>query len=316
LRLLSSHPVPGLDPLAEVAPSWTPEVCLSWQDDTGAAGVTSPVEPWYVSPDCDDDGAPLLIVVRGPGGGCFTMHYSEGADFIVAADGSHVSATWRAPLTIDDAATYLLGPVLGFVMRLRGVVPMHASAVVVDGHGLLFVGPEGAGKSTTAAAFARIGAPVLSDDIVPLVSADGATIVLPGHPRVSLWPDVVEGLFGSTEALPAVSAVYPKRYLQLRDEWRFQAEPVPLGGICVLRPRRAALRVPEVRALTAREALMELVANTYCGYLLDAPMRAQEFAFLGAVAERVPVWSVRFSASIAGLEDLCRSLALRAGLAA
>lgn len=316
LRLLSNGPVPGLDPLADVGPSWTPDVHLSWQVAPHAHGIASTGEPWYVSPERDDEGAHLLTVVRDARTGAFTMRYSEGADFVVAADGSAVAATWRAPLTSDDAATYLLGPVIGFVMRLRGIVPMHASAVVVDGQALLFVGPEGVGKSTTAAAFARTGAPVLSDDIVPLVSAGGRTVVLPGHPRVSLWPDVVEGLFGSPDALPAISAVYPKRYLHLRGQWRFQAEPVPLGGVCVLRPRRQGLLAPEVRALTPREALMELVANTYCGYLLDATMRAQEFAFLGALVDRMPVRSVHFSASLAGLEGLCRTLALGAVVAA
>lgn len=316
LRLLSNGPVPGLEPVADVGPSWAPDVHLSWQIESRARDSVSAVEPWYVSPERDDDGAPLLTVLHDVRTGAFTMRYSEGADFVVAADGGAVAASWRAPLTSADAATYLLGPVIGFLMRLRGIVPMHASAVVVNGHGLLFVGPEGAGKSTTAAAFARTGAPVLSDDIVPLVSVEGRTLVLPGHPRVLLWPDAVEGLFGSPDALPAISAVYPKRYLHLRDEWRFQAEPVPLGGICVLRSRRPGLQTPDVRALTPREALMELVANTYCGYLLDATMRAQEFAFLGALADRVPVRSVHFSASIAGLEGLCRSLALGAGVAA
>jgi hypothetical protein len=217
---------------------------------------------------------------------------------------------------MDDAATYLLGPVLGFVMRLRGTVPMHASAVAIDGRGLLFLGPEGAGKSTTVAAFARMGVPVLSDDIVPLVTSGGAWHVLPGHPRVSVWPDAAAGLFGSADALPAISAVYPKRYLHLRDAGRFQPDAVPLAGLCVLRPRHAGLPAVDVQTLPAREALMELVSNTYCGYLLDAPMRAQEFAFLGALADAVPVQAVSFSESFDGLEASCRAVASRLGQAA
>ena len=76
---------------------------------------------------------------------------------------------WEEPLTYADAAVYLLGPVLGFVMRLRGIVPLHASAVMIGTGATVFVGDAGAGKSTTAGAFAALGYGVLSDDLLPLM---------------------------------------------------------------------------------------------------------------------------------------------------
>lgn len=308
--------MPGLDIVFADSAAWSPDVRITWTVGPYAPVAGLAGAQWYVSPDCDDAGAPLLTVDRDARAGTFTMRYSEGAAFVVAGDGSRVDASWCEPLTLDDAATYLLGPVLGFVMRLRGTVPMHASAVVVDGRGLLFLGPEGAGKSTTVAAFARMGVPVLSDDIVPLVTAAGRWHVLPGHPRVSVWPDVAAGLFGSVDALPAISPAYPKRYLHLRGAGRFQSAAVPLAGLCVLRPRHPGPPDADVRTLPAREALMELVANTYCGYLLDAPMRAHEFAFLGALADAVPVHAVSFSASFDGIEASCRAIVSRLGQAA
>ena len=73
---------------------------------------------------------------------------------------------WADALTDADAASYLAGYVLAFVLRLRGSVPLHASAVAIDGRALLFVGDSWAGKSSTAAAFSILGYPVLADDIV------------------------------------------------------------------------------------------------------------------------------------------------------
>jgi hypothetical protein len=43
-------------------------------------------------------------------------------------------------------ADYLLGSVLAFVLRLRGLVPLHASAVVIGDRAVLFAGSAGAGS--------------------------------------------------------------------------------------------------------------------------------------------------------------------------
>ena len=106
-------------------------------------------------------------------------------------------------LTIEDMATYLLGPVLGLLLRLRGVTCLHASAVAFGETAVAFVGSEGAGKSTTAAALARRGHAILSDDIVALAEHNGSFFVHPAYPYLCLWPESVESLYGSAEALPS-----------------------------------------------------------------------------------------------------------------
>jgi hypothetical protein len=92
------------------------------------------------------------------------------------------------------------------VLRLRGVICLHASAVNINDRSVIFVGSEGAGKSTMAAAFARQGFFVLSDDIVALSEYGREFRALPACPRVNLWPDSVEILYGSREALPRITA--------------------------------------------------------------------------------------------------------------
>ncbi len=121
-------------------------------------------------------------------------------------------------MTIEDAATYLLGPVLGLFLRLRGVTCLHASAVAFGGQAVAFVGSEGAGKSTTAAALALRGHAILSDDVVALAEHDGAFFVHPAYPYLCLWPESVESIYGSADALPRFSANYDKRCLSLRNK--------------------------------------------------------------------------------------------------
>src|SRR5258708_3332580 len=107
--------------------------------------------------------------------------------------------------------------ILGVLVRLRGVTCLDASAVAIEDRWVAFVGPEAAGKSTTAAAFARQGYGVLSDDIVALVERDGAFHVMPAYPHLCLWPDSVKMLYGSSEMLPRFSPEWEKRRLALGD---------------------------------------------------------------------------------------------------
>src|SRR5260370_17115886 len=63
-------------------------------------------------------------------------------------------ADWPETSSLEDTCSYLLGPVLGYLLRLRGVTCLHASAVAFDNSCVAFVGTAGLGKTTTAAAFA------------------------------------------------------------------------------------------------------------------------------------------------------------------
>jgi hypothetical protein len=261
----------------------------------------------YLSPDRVDDGTPQLTVWTDSGG-AHRLRYGDGTEFIINRQATRVDVEWREPLTEADAAVYLLGPVLGFLIRLRGMVPLHASAVVVDDRAAAFVGDAWAGKSTTAAACAALGHAVLSDDLLPVVETAGTIVAYPSHPRLTMWPDSVRALFGQSRELPSLTPTYDKRYLDLEAGDRFQPTPVPLEVIYVLGDRATACRRLRVEPVHPRAALMALVKHTYGNYLLDAPMRAREFGVLSRVAEKVPVRHLTFADDIAQLLESCRTL--------
>ena len=118
----------------------------------------------YTSDYTDSSGEPLLRVYRLQDGKYHHFRYADRTEFLVDHTGTEIWCSWQEPLTIEDAATYLLGPVLGFVLLLRGVVCLHASAVVVGSEAIALIGPAGSGKSTTAAAFSSRGFTILADD--------------------------------------------------------------------------------------------------------------------------------------------------------
>src|SRR5438552_8237280 len=169
-------------------------------------------EGFYSSSDGAPASQPNLQVGLSSNGEHFGFFYGDGARFAVDRHGREVWADWPEDYSLEDACTYLLGPVMGFVLRLRRTVCLHASAVAINDRAITLVGPPGAGKSTAAAAFARAGFPVLSDDVVALVDHGTEFLVPPGYPRVNLWLDSVRRLFGSENALPCIAPTWDTRY--------------------------------------------------------------------------------------------------------
>jgi Coenzyme PQQ synthesis protein D (PqqD) len=74
------------------------------------------------------------------------------------------------------------------VLALRGIHLLHASAVEIDGALLVITGASGAGKTTSARAFARTGARLVSEDLLIFaLSAAGPRAVIDGERTIRAW---------------------------------------------------------------------------------------------------------------------------------
>jgi hypothetical protein len=191
-------------------------------------------------------------------------------------------------------------------MRRRGVLALHASSVCLSGNALIFCGSSAAGKSTTAAALALRGLPVLTDDIAPIREAEGSLCVEPGYPRTCLWPDAVEILFGAPGALPRITPTWEKCFLALDGvRARFAAEKHPVKVVYLLAPRDNSADAPRIEDPGMRAALVELVRNTYMNWLLDRNQRAVELDALAKLVTRVPVRRIVPHVDPARIGELC-----------
>jgi hypothetical protein len=316
LGVLANRPIPTV-PRSTIA---TTDVRVSfgvlpeWLD----ALEPHQVETTYVTDYAGACGTPALVFSRLHGGKFYRFSYADKTEFVVDDAGSEIWSDWREPLTLEDASTYLLGPVMGFVLLLRGLVCLHASAIVVDGKAIALIGPAGAGKSTTAAAFAARGFNVLAEDVVTLDDHFGdrfgdngdSFLVRPAYPCIRLWPASAATLYGSSSALPPLTPNWDKRYLDLTrdpvlETTRFESTLRPLAALYLIGKRRDDLRAPFVEPLDRAEGLMSLVANTYATKLMDKHMRAREFDLLSRVLSRVPLRRVTPHSDPARLSNLC-----------
>jgi hypothetical protein len=309
LRVRSSHSLPGLQPAVEPIQQVDVSIRFGFSPPISKPQSATAEELVYVSSIRTQSGEPALRIWKIAAGGLLRMDYADGTQFWLNAQGGEVWARWSEASSFEDAASYLLGPVFGYLLRLRGVTCLHASAVQCGGRAVAFIGAEGAGKSTTAAAMALRGHAVLSDDIVALAERDGDFYAMPAYPYLSLWRDSVDALYGADANVSAFSANYSKRMLPLAERGlRFSEEPVVLDSIFLLGERSSDPAAPIVEEVEKRDALMALVGNTYANRLLGEEMRAREFALLGRLVAAVPVRQLRAHQDASRINALCESI--------
>lgn len=270
-------------------PSDAADVHASLRPDAWPPGLSAlPERVYYVDPETDEAGTPILVASR-VGDDLRRLRYFDGCEFLVHRTGGRVWARWPAEVPLSETLFCLFGPVIGFVLHLRGTPCLHASAVAVNGRAVAFLGHSGAGKSTITAALVRRGYPALTDDVLALDRREGRFFVRPGHSVLRLRPDAVRGLYGSEDAVPP--GPDGKRQLDLGAAvGAFQSAALPLTCIYVLEDRTAGLAsAAELSALHGQAALMALVARTYMNCVLDGPLRARAFDVFATVATRIPV---------------------------
>ena len=305
----SSAPIPGLIPLQTPQDRADIELNLGCSADCFASAHSNHAESVvYTSAYTGPSGTPALRILEEQEHGLLHLVYFDGMQFWMDRHGTKLWASWPSESSAEEAATYLLGPVLGLLLRFRGVTCLHASAVSIGTSVIAFVGAEGAGKSTTAAAFARAGFAAVSDDVVALVERDGDFFVSPTYPHLCLWPESVEMLYGTKDALPPFVPNWEKRRLSVANGGaRFEDGALPLRAIYLLDEIRDDPG-PHVEPVTGQTGFLSLVANSFATNMLDSEMRASEFRTLSSLVAKVPLRRLFTSKGDLAPADLCQAV--------
>ncbi|WP_164114857.1 hypothetical protein [Sphingorhabdus sp. Alg239-R122] len=100
----------------------------------------------------------------------------------------------RGGMSDRDVALFLSGSAWGLLCYQRSLLPLHASAIIKDGHVHAFTGPSGAGKSTLSAALAARGRDFFTDDVLIIDPAeiDATTRCYAGQKDLKLWKDALK----------------------------------------------------------------------------------------------------------------------------
>jgi hypothetical protein len=163
----------------------------------------------------------------------------------------------------------------------RGDWSLHAAAVEIDGEAILLVAPQAHGKSTLAAAFARRGFRLLSEDLT-CVRLEPRPAVVPGPAGLRLRNDVaahVEGDFGRP-----LGRRHERTRYALRN--RGDCRAVPIRAVLLLRQSEQEIRLQPVEPVRSLPDLWQ------SSFRLTKAHERRCFECVATLARAVPIMNL------------------------
>lgn len=165
----------------------------------------------------------------------------------------------------DKIRLYILGTCMGALLIQRRTIPLHGSAVAINGKAYAFVGDSGAGKSTLAAALIKEGYQLLSDDVIPVIlSDDKLPYVVPSYPHQKLWEESLNEFGISTFGYLPLFDRETKYAIPVHSD--FTTETLPLAGVYELvKTESNGIQIKEIEGL---ERFRTIYTHTYRNFLI------------------------------------------------
>lgn len=192
--------------------------------------------------------------MRVPDTGIFSME-----------EGSSIQVSPFSEANWDKIRLYILGSCMGVILMQRRILPLHGSAIAINGKAYAIVGHSGAGKTTLSTFLLEQGYRLLSDDLIAITLDENDTpIVAPSYPQQKIWQETIELLGMKTEGIKPLFERETKFAVSASD--RFLSNPLPLAGVYEL------IKVEHGAALQPIEGLERfhtLLQHTFRGFLIE-----------------------------------------------
>ena len=225
------------------------------------------------------------------------LHRLKDAILFVAPDAARYRITGGHEILVEPVQNahdrnirlYLLGSAFGAIIHQRGLLPLHANAVEIEGQAFAFMGAQGEGKSTLAAWFHDRGHRIVADDICVIAFHGEKPMAMPGLPRLRLWEDAL------VQSGRTVGEF--ERSFEGADDWnkfdlpvapdRSSRKDLPLSAIYLVESGEN-FSVQKLEGMKAAEVLFE---HTYRGgYLEAANGQRQHLQSIVELVRAIPVF--------------------------
>ncbi|SDX12322.1 hypothetical protein SAMN05518855_100932 [Paenibacillus sp. CF384] len=207
-------------------------------------------------------------------------------------DGYRITVASLEGADLEKVRVYLLGTCMGALLMIRGVLPLHGSAMMINGKAYAFLGDSGAGKSTLAATLVSKGYELISDDVIPVsISGEGGRlVVMPSYPQQKLWQESLDHLGLAAGHFQSVYRETTKYAVPVLS--KFCTEPVPLAGVFELVKSESESAV-SIRRLSNLDRLRIVLMHTYRNMLIPRLGLAQwHFKVSSSTADQVNVYQL------------------------
>lgn len=235
------------------------------------------------------------FVFDTPGGARF--RYDRGGSLVLDTPSTELEAECRL---------YQWGTVYGAIAWMNGLTPLHASCVSNGARSMAFTAESGGGKSTLAAALARLGWQSVCDDTMVLATSAESFFALPDRTPAKLSASTALAL--GLEVGDAVPLSSDKFYVELP---KFAAVPLPIRDLIVLEEGPQWRLSP----VTGADKLELIGTSLYRGFIHSALHSQQEHAQLMLrLAENFTCWRLarpRIHNDLAGMAEKAGEMLVR-----
>jgi energy-coupling factor transporter ATP-binding protein EcfA2 len=175
----------------------------------------------------------------------------------------------------DQMRLYLLGTCMGALLMQRKILPLHGSAIEINGKAYAIVGESGAGKSTLASAFLKLGYQLISDDVIPVtLNEKSIPMVTPAYPQQKLWLESLNQFGMESENFRPIFERETKFAVPVSNQ--FASKPLPLAGVVELvKTENDEIEFHPIQSLNRLQALFN---HTYRNFFI-APSGLMDWHF-------------------------------------
>jgi hypothetical protein len=223
-------------------------------------------------------------------------------EFLISRDGRSIAAYRFPHATPESFHVYLLGQALSFALVKNGIEPLHATAVVVEGRAVAFLGDCGFGKSTLAAEFLQAGHLLLTDDLLVLRKTPPQVLAYPGPPRIKLLPEVMNRFWGNAKTSFPMNPQTQKLVVPLNQDQACDVA-IPFAGFYALPSPDETSPVSNIRIRTLRrkDAFLRLLGSAFNTSIQHPQRLRRQFEATEALANSIVVKELSYPR---GLESL------------
>lgn len=166
----------------------------------------------------------------------------------------------------DAIRLLILGTCMGIIMLFRRILPLHGSAVSIEGKAYAIVGESGAGKSTLASCFLNEGFRLVTDDVIAITWSSGSLepVVTPSYPQQKLWQDSLTHFGLDANGYRSLYGRLTKYGVPVDSQ--YVREPLPLAGVFEL--VKTDSQPVNIRPIERLERLHTLFNHTYRNFLI------------------------------------------------
>lgn len=220
----------------------------------------------------------------------FIMFKIQAVGIFLVQKGREILYSPLADADEDLIRLYLLGTCMGAILMQRRVLPLHGSAIAIDGKAYAIIGDSGAGKSTLASSLLNKGYQLISDDVIPVtLNEEKLPLITPAYPQQKLWLESLNEFGMDANGYKQIFNRETKYAVPVKNQ--FVSQKLQLSGVFELvKSDTAEIILNPIHKLNSLQTLFK---HTYRNFFI-AQMGLMEWHFniTVAMAEKINLYQL------------------------